>query len=142
MIFEVKKIVYSLKDILEYTNGFAENVTAEQNSSLIAAKNRLEKMLSDVELVEWIKAGNTDYTLYAECEDTRDIYIKEYHDILSALAGRGGERYYKDIIHNELDIYEDLFFEENVDDISVSYIENRDNEGVEEEEYNYCYIGI
>ena len=142
MIFEVKKIVYILKDILEYTNGFAENITAEQNSSLIAAKNRLEKMLNDKELVEWIKAGNTDYTLYAECEDTRSIYIKEYHDILSAWTGRGGEAYYKSVIHNEIDKYEDLMFEENVDDISVSYIENRDNEGVEEEEYNYCYIGI
>ena len=142
MIFEVKKIVYILKDILEYTNGFAENITAEQSNSLVAAKNRLTKMLEDKELIEWITAGNTDYTLYAECEDTRSIYIKEYHDILSAWTGRGGEAYYKPGIHNEIDKYENLFFEENVDDISVNYIENRDNEGVEEEEYNYCYIGI
>ena len=142
MIFDVKKIVYILKDILEYTNGFAENVTTEQNNMLVSAKNKLEKMLNDKELTEWIKAGNTDYTLYAECEDTRRLYIQEYHSILGALAGRGGEAYYKGIIHNEIDKYEDLLFEEDIEDISVSYIENRDNEGVDEEEYNYCYIGI
>lgn len=138
MLLDVKKICFILKDILEYTNGFAENINADQVRALQGAKRKLTDMLSNKELVEWINAGNNDYTLYAECEETRKDYIKEYHDMISVWTGRGAEEYFKDVIHCENDKYEDLFFVEDIEDMCVSYIENRDSEGDENEE-EYCY---
>lgn len=135
MCFNVKGIVYLLKDILEFSHGFTENITTDQYEAMLAAKNKLTKMLEDKEMHMWILAGNNDYTLYCSDKTTRQIYIEEYRSILSAWAGRDAEEYYKDIIHNAEDKFQDLFYEKTIEDITCSsYIENRDVEEGEDEE--------
>ena len=134
MCFNVKGIVYLLKDILEFSQGFTENISSDLRDAMLAAKNRLTKMLEDKEMLEWILAGNNDYTLYCSDKITRQIYIEEYRNIISAWTGRDAEEYYKDIIHNAEDKFQDLFYEKTIEDFTCSYIENRDVEEGEDEE--------
>ena len=62
------------------------------------------------------------------------LNIEEYRNIISAWTGRDAEEYYKDIIHNAEDKFQDLFYEKTIEDFTCSYIENRDVEEGEDEE--------
>lgn len=140
MILEIPGIIHQLYDVLEYTEGFSINCTSEMSRSLYARYSNFVKLIHNKELVNWVKEGNNDYTLYGKSVECFTDYIESYHKMLYKLSN-GNVEYYKDIIHNDIDLLENFIFEDELSDFEIRYIENCYKDDSEEEsEENVDYI--
>lgn len=89
MLFcKVDKCLNFLHSLVEYTNGFSENVTGSQLATLRSYMDFFTDILRDKEAVEFLKNTN-DIEVFGNNEETRKDYIETYRSMLKSLV-RGG----------------------------------------------------
>ena len=121
MIFDVRSIYYAINDIIEYTDGLNTNCLQEQNATLKYHKDRIQELINNEEVKAWIKAGNNDFTLYAN-GDTLRLYIEEYHNIICMINSVPYDYKAFDDIFNELVEYVETFIANDIDKHLTEFI--------------------
>jgi hypothetical protein len=125
MIFDVKSIYYAINDIIEYTDGLSTNCLQEQNAVLHYHKERILELIgnddpakgikrNNKEVKAWIKAGNNDFTLYANGDTLKD-YIEEYHSLVCLMNAAPYDYLAFDETFNELVDYVETFIANPID---------------------------
>ena len=140
MIFEIPSVISMLHNILEYTDGFSTFATQNQVDSMQSIYKKLINLTKNKELVDYLKAGNNDYTLYAE-GITKSDYIRTYRNMLKILEGMSPSdnsniEFYKDIIHNAKDTLENeiICSSDDIEYQVLGYLDKKLYEGGEDEE--------
>jgi hypothetical protein len=121
MIFDVKSVYHTINDVIEYTDGLSTNCLQEQNNALRYQYNRLLEMANDAELKAWIKAGNNDFTLYAN-GDTLRLYIEEYHSLICLMNDTPYDYVAFDETFDELVEFMETFIANPIDDHLTEFI--------------------
>lgn len=121
MIFDVKSIYYAINDFIEYTDGLNTNCLQEQNATLKYHKDRIEELIKDKELKAWIKAGNNDFTLYANGDTLKD-YIEEYHSLICLMNDAPYDYEAFDETFDELVDFMETFIANPIDDHLTEFI--------------------
>ena len=121
MIFDVRSIYYAINNIIEYTDGLNTNCLQEQNATLKYHKDRIQELANNEEVKAWIKAGNNDFTLYAN-GDTLRLYIEEYHNIICMINSVPYDYKAFDDIFNELVEYVETFIANDIDKHLTEFI--------------------
>ena len=125
MLLDLESLITELVELAKYTYGFNENPTKFQMQALESARNKLFSKLKDSQVREFIKTNN-DYTVFGEDESTRDMYISTYQKVLRILTNaKFGEdlEFYRDVIHNELDLLENRIIDNNSELEYTEYVE-------------------
>lgn len=84
LLGKVDKCLSMLKNVIEYTNGFAENPTRNMMSALKGYQSYFEKLLSDADMKEFLKTHN-DITVFGDDICTRSDYIATYKALLKGI---------------------------------------------------------
>ena len=138
LLSKVEKCLGFLISVLEYSNGFSENITAYQASTLAGFKKYFQELLEDKDFYEFLSRHN-DITVFANDESTHSDYIDTYRSLCKLLI-RGTDEdmaYFEDMLKIVDDPYVDEIIEvkqaveiRNIYDNSDSDCE--ENEFVEE----------
>lgn len=84
LLGRVDKCLGMLRNVIEYTNGFAENPTRNMMSALKSYQSYFEKLLSDADMKEFLKTHN-DITVFGDDIRTRNDYIDTYKTLLKGI---------------------------------------------------------
>lgn len=89
MLFtKIDKCLGFLSSLIEYTNGFSENVTGAQIAIMRSYMDFFTELLANEEAVEWLKTTN-DVEVFGKNEELHNDYVETYRGMLRSLV-RGG----------------------------------------------------
>lgn len=132
LLFKVDKCISLLQNIVEYTNGFSENVTAAHSAAMRSYITFFTDLLTNSDASKFIRE-NTDVTVFAEKDATHNDYVETYRAMLRALTRCGGDEL--EFFREEMSKVDDPYLEEllNIaedpeDWLSGSYLNNEDGE--------------
>lgn len=118
----------------------AKGVSCHSANLAIKAKlNELNRLLSDSNVTEWIKEGNSDMQLYNDPNIYDDPglvtdYIDTYQKVLRQLSDIRFESLeeFRDAIHNEFDIFEENILSNDLDIECRNYVDIPEDEDYED----------
>lgn len=138
LLCKVDKCLSFLFSVVEYSNGFKENITSAQKATLSSYFEFFTELLKDEKGAEFIKSTN-DVEVFAKCEATHNDYVETYRSMLRSLIRCKGDEL--EFFRTDLSDVEDPYIEEILakeidpeDLLSGSYLENEDGDADEYEE--------
>ena len=85
---KIDKCLGFLSSLIEYTNGFSENLTGAQIATMRSYKDYFTELLTNEEAREWFAATN-DVEVFGKNEALHNDYVETYRGMLRSLV-RGG----------------------------------------------------
>ncbi len=137
LLHKVPQCLSFLMSILEYSNGFTENVTGAQLSVMRSYIEFFTNLLTDEEASSFIKS-NTDVEVFGAYEATASDYVETYRTMLRQLVRCTGDEleYFRDIMSTVSDPNLEKILEQAMDPedcLSGVYLDNEDDEDFEVE---------
>lgn len=136
LLCKVDKCISFLQSLVEYTNGFKENISTAHRATLNSYFTFFTELLKDKEGRAYI-VNNNDVEVFAANESTRTDYIETYRNMLRGLTKCKGDEL--DFFRTDMSLVEDPYIEQILakeldpeDFLSGTYLEN---EGEEDTEY-------
>ena len=132
LLGNIDKCLNTLQSIVEYTNGFSENVSSVQRATLEKYCAYYTTMLTNEEFKAF-SSSNNDISVFADCEANRKDYIETYRSMLRSLVRCSGEELenLRDIMSTVEDPYIEYILAKDLDPedfLSGGYLENEDGE--------------
>lgn len=139
LLSKVEKCLGFLISVLDYSNGFSENITAYQAATLAGFKKYFQELLEDKEFYEFLTRHN-DITVFANDESTHSDYVDTYRSLCKLLI-RGTDEdmaYFEDMLKVVDDPYVDEILEVKQDIEIRSIYDNSDSDCEENEFVEEC----
>lgn len=131
MLFgKVDKCLGMLRNIAEYTYGFAENPTRQQMATLRKYRDYFTELLEDKAMLEFLKSNN-DITVYANDERTHSDYVDTYKALIKGVVSGTDEdiRQMSDLLTGVEDPYLEELFEITAELVFADWqLDNSDEE--------------
>ena len=112
LLGKVDRCLGALRNVIEYTHGFAENPTKQMMATLKSYKTYFEEMLKDEAMKEFLKTNN-DITVYGDDEFTHSDYVETYRAVIKGLVSGSDEDIstFSDLLTGIEDPYIDEIYE-------------------------------
>ena len=128
----IDKCLSFLQSVLDYSNGFSENITGIQRATLEKYCAYYTTLLTDESFKEFSTVNN-DVSFFADNEATHKDYVETYRSLLRSLVRCSGEELenLRDIVSMIEDPYIDEILAKDLDPedfLSGGYLENEDGE--------------
>ena len=136
LLSKVSQCLSFLMNVVEYTNGFAENATRAQSATLNSYLEFFAEMTKNEEALAFINSTN-DIEMFAMYECTAKDYVETYRSMLRQLIRGTGEDlgYFKDYLTAARPDIDDPFIDKLIavdidpeDFLSGGHLENEDGE--------------
>ena len=129
MLFtKVDKCLGFLNSLIEYTNGFSENVTGAQIAIMQSYMDFFMELLANEEAVEWLKATN-DVEVFGKNEELHNDYVETYRGMLRSLVRGGSLEDFRYSLSKVEDPYLDEILADLEDELlSEAYLSNESEE--------------
>lgn len=126
MLLDLEGILNNIVNIIEYSS--EGNITESQYKALVNSYNSLLNKLTDEDVKEYIKEHN-DIDVFASNEDTKYDYITTYQRVLRKITCNFNENLedMKAIIHNDLDVLEDIILANDTELLYEDYSYNKND---------------
>ena len=136
LMHKVSQCLSFLVNVLQYTNGFAENASGAQIATLRNYTQFFKELLENEEASAFIKATN-DIEVFGAFEATRKDYVETYRTLIRQLVGCAGDglNHFRAEMSAVEDPYIEAILAEELDPedfLSGSYLENEDGSSEEE----------
>lgn len=132
LLCKIDKCLSFLFSVIEYSNGFRENIASFQRATLESYIEFFNNLLRTEETLAFINSTN-DVEVFAKHEATHKDYIETYRAMLRNLVRCKGDEL--EFFRKDLSFIEDPYIEEILakdldaeDVLSGSYLENEDEE--------------
>lgn len=132
LLGNIDRCLRTLQSIVEYTNGFSENISSVQRAMLEKYCAHYTALLTNEEF-KLFSSANNDITLFADNESTHKDYIETYRSLLRSLVRCSGEELetLRDVVSTVEDPYIEEILAKDLDPedfLSGGYLENEDGE--------------
>lgn len=130
LLGNVDKCLSTLQSMVEYTNGFSENISSVQRATLEKYCAHYTVLLTNEEF-KLFSSANNDITLFADNKSTHKDYVETYRSLLRSLVRCSGEELetLRDIASTVEDPYIEEILAKDLDPedfLSGGYLENED----------------
>lgn len=132
LLGNIDRCLSTLQSIVEYTNGFSENITSVQRATLEKYCAHYTALLTNEEF-KLFSSANNDITLFADNISTHRDYVETYRSLLRSLVKCSGEELetLRDVVSTVEDPYIEEILAKDLDPedfLSGKYLENEDGE--------------
>lgn len=122
LLCKVDKCISFLHSLIEYTNGFAENVTGAQLATMRSYMNFFTETLTDAETAAWIQATN-DVEVFGKNEALHNDYVETYRTMLRGIVRGGSIEDFRQMMSKVEDPYlDEILADEDLEPLSEAYL--------------------
>ena len=129
LLCKVDKCISFLQSIVDYTNGFSENITVAHRQTMMGYFTFFKELLTD-ENFKLFTISHNDITVFADNPSTHNDYVESYRSMMRGLTKCSGNDL--EFFKADLSLVEDPYLDELLakttdpeDYLSGSYLNNK-----------------